>query len=266
MTLLRKIRASFIIPLFAFVLSCTTVPNSCDCSHTLTIVPPTDSFVKIVSYIKTTPIATASGVIVAQVNENNTIIATAKHVCVGPKKMRVFDVNTAQYEALILDMNETHDLCLITTRTKIEFPAVKLSKKEPNIGDNAFNIAAPYGLHDDHMSLLFHGHYAGKFNIPVEDFPLDVYTIPGGSGSSGSPVFNEKWELIGIISRGHQLLEHVILSVGFEHVRDYLTTLEPELPRLAALTIVQDFRESLKAAPDQDAGSDQPSIDESSTP
>jgi S1-C subfamily serine protease len=265
-TLLRKIRAVLIVPLFAFVLSCTTIPNSCDCSHTLTIVPPTDSFVKIVSYINTTAISTASGVIVAQVNENNTIIATAKHVCVGPKKIRIFDTNTAQYEALILDMNPNHDLCLITTKTKIDFLPVKLSKKKPEIGDSTFNIAAPYGIHDDHMTLLFHGHYAGKYHIPVEEFPLDVYTIPGGGGSSGSPVFNEKWELIGIISRGHQMLEHVMLSVGYEHLYEYLIILEPELPRLAALTIVQDFRDSLKPSPNPDAGVDQPSSDESSTP
>jgi S1-C subfamily serine protease len=238
------------------LVSCASTQNDCNsCSHdskSLSIVPPTDSFVKILAYNKGTLISTASGVIVSHVNDTNTIVATAKHVCLSEfstkDKFKLLDHNLKEYKALVLNTTPDHDLCLITTLLPIDAPAVKLADSGPLAGNSVYNLAAPYGIHDKDMILIFHGHYSGKMSIPVEEYPLDIYTIPGGPGSSGSPIFNEKWELIGIVSRGHVRIEHVMLSVGFEHIKQAYITIEPELPKLASLRVFEDLMESIEAA------------------
>ena len=108
-----------------------------------------------------------------------------------------------------------------------------------------YNIAAPYGIHGDGMALIFHGYYSGKISIPQEEYPLDVFTVPGAGGSSGSPVFNEKWELVGIISRGFALLEHIMLSVASEHVIGSIKTIRPEMAKLAKIRVFIDAMDVL---------------------
>lgn len=270
MSFLRQIKALIILPLFAVFLNCATISQSCNCSPSHTIVPPTDAFVKIVSYRGKEKHSTASGVIIAQVNDTNTIIITAKHVCKKSdgtdEELKIFDIQTAQYKGLVLVVSAAHDLCLITTKTKIEAKPVRLSQIKPLPGLSSFNLAAPFGVHDENMVLIFHGHYSGKHNIPVEDLPLDVYTIPGGGGSSGSPVFNENWKLIGIISRGFRPFDHIMLSVGYEYIHHFLTVNEPKLPHLAALRIVQDLLDDLCIPEVLSGGADQPSNGESLIP
>lgn len=256
MNLLRSLKLASIVPLFLLLVSCASTQNNCACDHketsTLSIVPPTDSFVKILAYNKGTLVSTASGVIVAKVNDTNTIVATAKHVCTegysSKDKFKILDHNLNEFKALVLNTTPDHDLCLMTTVLPIDAPSVKIADKAPMPGHSAYNLAAPYGIHDKDMILIFHGHYSGKMKIIVEEYPLDIYTIPGGPGSSGSPIFNENWELIGIISRGHVRIEHVMLSVGFEHTKQAFETIKPELPKLASLRVFEDLMESIEAA------------------
>ena len=82
MNFFRKIKVLYILPLVALFLSCATT-QYCGCDNrSLSIVPPTNSFVKILVFDKKgNPSSSGSGVIIDHVNGNNTIIATAKHIC-----------------------------------------------------------------------------------------------------------------------------------------------------------------------------------------
>lgn len=267
MNFLRKIKAICILPLFALLVSCAST-QKCGCTRSLSIVPPTNSFVKILLVNEQgTPFSSGSGVIIDQVNGTNTIIATAKHICQDRSgkdypNIRILDVHSQKYEGLVLVTAPKHDMCLITSKTKIDFPAVKVAEINPKQGDNAYNIAAPYGIHGDDMALVFHGHYSGKMKISVEEFPLDVYTVPGGGGSSGSPVFNEDWELIGIITRGHALLEHIMLSVGSEYVREGINTIKPKLAELSKIRVLIDALEKSANIPEPPAPNPDSEINE----
>lgn len=251
MNFFRKIKVLCILPLVALFLSCATTQN-CGCDNrSLSIVPPTNSFVKILVFDKKgNPASSGSGVIIDHVNGNNTIIATAKHICQDKsgfeyRNIRILDVFEQKYKGLVLITTPDHDICLITTKVKVDFPAVKIADNPPKQGDFVYNIAAPYGIHGDGMALIFHGYYSGKISIPQEEYALDVFTVPGAGGSSGSPVFNENWELVGIVSRGFALLEHVMLSVGSEHVIGSLETIRPEIAKLAHIRVLIDTMDAL---------------------
>ena len=46
-----------------------------------------------------------------------------------------------------------------------------------------------------------------------------MYSIVGFGGSSGSPMLNQDWEIIGIISRGVPEFQNVMISVNQERVK-----------------------------------------------
>lgn len=241
MKLTRNIRSILILPLILLFVSCiSSQPTNCDIAHhTLNIVPPTESFVKIDIALNDGR-AVASGIIIDQVNNTNTIVLTAKHVCEGSKKIRVSDIHDNKYDALIIATNKIHDLCLITTKDKIEAKPIRIASSNPKIGSKAFNLAAPLGIFAKDMVLIFEGFYSGRLEVAGEGYPLDVYTIPGNFGSSGSGVLNEDFELIGIISR--KLPSGVIgmLAVNTTAVRETMQAIKPSLSMLAARSIAED--------------------------
>ena len=182
---------------------------------------PRSSFV-VIEVITNEDASTGSGVIIDQIKNSNTIILTAGHICHdNTVAMRVLDINEESYEVVGFVRAEKDDLCLLITEKQIPTKPVKIAGKEPEIADHVYNIAAPMGIHGPDMVLMFDGYFQGNIKITEENYPLDVYNIPGMGGSSGSPVFNEHWELIGIVSRGLDDFHHVMLSVGYLRVKGF---------------------------------------------
>ena len=95
----------------------------------------------------------------------------------------------------------------------------------PEAGDRAYNISAPWGFHGKNMVLHFEGYYSGRTTISKFDYDLDVYTIPTRPGSSGSPVYNGQWEIVGIASMANMRLENFGLMVTLEDIQEFLKDL-----------------------------------------
>lgn len=246
-----KYKSLSFLPLTILLFGCASHQT---CEHnsrlSLDVKPPIKSFVKILVLKEDgTKFSTASGVVFSQTTTSNTAIVTAKHVCEGPENatFKVLDHKKIKHEAIMLHASKEKDICILSTLTPVDAKPVKLSKRKPLQGHSSYNIAAPYGIYDSDMALIFHGHYSGLIKIKGIDEALDVYTIPGGGGSSGSPIFNEDWELIGIISRGHVRMQHIMLSVQYEYVLGYLSSMYPLLPELTAKKTVEFYMNTIKA-------------------
>lgn len=193
---------------------CATLFNSVNFKNA-----PRDSFVKI-EVLTDEYASTGSGVIINHVKDLNTIILTAGHICHDNTiAMRVLDIKENTFDVSTFVRAEKDDLCLLIVDGIISGRPVRIANNTPEIGDHTYNIAAPMGIHAPDMELMFDGYFQGKIKLPMEYYPSDIYSIAGMGGSSGSPVFNDNWEIIGIVSRGMNGFQHIMLSVEYPRVK-----------------------------------------------
>ena len=169
-------------------------------------------------------VSSGSYVFHSEVSQGTSYVLTAGHSCESkiPKiqmiegfrienkgsKFKTVDLNGFKHNAEVVMINRRFDMCLLRVSNVITSPPVlKLAKKEPKRGETVINMAAPHGLFWPGTVLIFKGQFAG-----YHDRGYSVYTIPTKPGSSGSPIINNKKELIGIIFAGYRTIENVGLS------------------------------------------------------
>ena len=233
----------FIIPLFFIFLNCSVGQNvkSCD-SPSLDIIPPTESFVKVLilddfdGSIK----GSGSGIIINQL-EKSTVILTVKHVCINSKDMEkedpeisivgIVDFKGVRYDSIVAKLDPLNDLCLIATiNKKIDVDVVLLAGKKPRVGMHVYNLAAPIGFFNAGMVPIFEGFYSGDrtkgfySKDKIHNTGYSVYTIPGMGGSSGSAILNSKFELIGIVSLGLTRFNNLMVAVDYVSVKHFLNS------------------------------------------
>jgi S1-C subfamily serine protease len=181
---------------------------------------PRTSFVKI-EILTEDYISTGSGVIVNHIDEK-TLVLTAGHICKdNTVAMRVLDHYEKEYEIITFIRSNEDDLCILVTDF-IAWPAIEVSDSQPEIGDKVYNIAAPMGIHAPNMSLSFEGHYQGQITLKEEKHALDIHSITGMGGSSGSPIFDSKWQIIGIVSHGVVGFQHIMMCVSHARTKTFV--------------------------------------------
>lgn len=218
----HKILASLLSFILIFTTGCTTL-TSCFNSDWSSIAPR-NSFVQVLTERKD-GMSTGSGVIIAH-KKNSSIILTAGHVCENAQNIYAVDIEEKIYISKFFLRATEDDLCLFVTSAKINFPQAKFSNSEQNIiGKKIWSISAPLGIHGKNLALVFDGYFQGTMKLTKEKHEMNLYTIPTRGGSSGSPVFNENWEIIGVISRGIDSFENVALAVSIQRIRLFLQTL-----------------------------------------
>lgn len=195
--------------------------------------------------LKHLPDLTASGSGSGMLVESDSgpVVMTAAHVCQPelPDEFKhegvtitidssisfVIKVPTlGQYPATVIRLDSDKDLCLLKP-SKVYTHPVPLSKSAPTHGDVVYAISAPYGISGPNMALIFRGFYSGKDVFPHTGKEVRFYTIPTKPGSSGSAVFNESWEVIGVIHTAFTTLESVGIGSGWKDVKEFLYPIKP---------------------------------------
>ena len=210
---------------------------------------PTESFVKIGKFAtisKCVPVSgtnckegtsfksSASGAIIASDNRHGSFILTAAHVCdvsAGINKaslmiqelkfsIKLTSIYADEYDAYIVatQLEDGIDLCLLHAPSMKKLNAIKIASKGPEIGDLCYNIAAPGGIFHPPAVPILAGYYSGY----MSDLGSAMYTIPAIGGSSGSPILNSRYELIGNVFAASTIYTHMTLSTTHENIISFL--------------------------------------------
>ena len=177
-----------------------------------------------------------SGVIVKS-GESSDYVLTAGHICVPPKSELLpafmppdaFDIKymmklttgfgrEAEGEIVAVDLE--NDLCLLKSSKHLG-PSLDVSKKDPMLHDEVYNMANPAGLASSLAVPVFKGYYVG--NIAM----LSIYSVPAVGGSSGSPIMNEDNEIISIVSAAAIRFDEYAIGPRTEKVREFLLAYLP---------------------------------------
>ena len=137
----------------------------------------------------------------------------------------IIDSNMKAHKTITVEFNSKLDTCILHTRS-LRAPLVKINyDSPPKQGDIAYNYAASYGVFGKRTIPILEGRFSGF----VWGFAL--YTIPDIGGSSGSPIFDSRGELIGMIHSVHSRFHHLSFSPTHKElikfIKDNTPVVEP---------------------------------------
>ena len=194
---------------------------------------PLSSFIKIENYEMEETIVGDMGVITSVVKtgsgsgsiiyhkKNKSYILTAKHVCGDDSiiKRVLIDIDSEAHVSTVFAKSENSDLCILESE-RINKPAIRVSYLPPREGDTVYNIAAPGGFHERGMVPHFEGVYSGY----SERMKSAIYTLPAYPGCSGSPVVNNRGELIGLIYAVNSNFHHLAISATHDQIYTFVNS------------------------------------------
>lgn len=146
------------------------------------------SVVSLSTVVQGQPLAFCAGAVLSKHE-----ILTATH-CLSDMADRPVLVNgvLVKWEVVKQDQN---DHVVVKVDVVLEGKPVKMAKRPLKEGDRVFYWGHPYGV----PSLLYReGYYAG--HQYMNNTHVDFYAVQGWRGDSGTPVFNEKGEVVGTMS------------------------------------------------------------------
>ena len=209
---------------------------------------------------------TSSGAIVAHSEVDPTVAyaLTAGHSCQEKiKKKQVYGYTlstvastyvTLSYKgrlkaAEVIAYDMTADVCLLKVKgyAKKHRPAIiPIADDLPRMGEKVYNPAAPRGIFGPGMLLMFDGYYAG---IGFNNYMF--FSLPTKPGSSGSPILNEKGELVSMIFAGFPAMENIGLGSNLGAIRSFVrdTTVSAEMDSWAKKNMSQDKTQTVTTEP-----------------
>ncbi len=172
-------------------------------------------------------------------DKSGSVILTNKHVCRMMEESGggwIEDPGHVKHWALQMKEDDGHDLCLVKIGANLGIN-LKITEKVPALGDDAIIAGHPALL----PLIVTRGHFSEHMNIDIMDgeVPCDkdeqsiecmlmgkkpviikresqIVSATSMPGSSGSPVFNSKGEIAGVLFAGMgQLSYGVIVPIEF---------------------------------------------------
>ena len=169
----------------------------------------------------------ASGVIVKSSTPNSYVL-TAGHVCVPPApntsipgEVTVSYKITAQTgfgrsaDMTVINVDLENDLCLLSAETYMG-PGLSVQEEVTKLHAKIYNMASPNGLGTSLAVPVFDGYYIGKVANRT------MFTLPAAPGSSGSPIMNDKNEIITVISAAAIRFDEFAICPTTEAVKAFL--------------------------------------------
>jgi len=188
-----------------------------------------------------------SGVVIAS-RQDGSYVLTAAHVCESESMVNfpfileyAIDIQTVnlyhnRYRSEIINMDPILDTCILFAHN-LKGPVAKISRKPPKVGERVYNVAAPANIFYNNVVPIIDGFFSGN----ARERGVAIYSIPATGGSSGSPIFNSKGYLIGMI---HSVNIHFpVISISPTH-RD--------LVNFISYTVTNDMNKLLIGLPDQE--------------
>jgi S1-C subfamily serine protease len=172
----------------------------------------------------------ASGAIIA--NKRKSYILTAGHVCSKEAykaeleidhikvRYRVTDAHGITHKARLFKLDEENDICLLVLNKRLNLPSIKLRFHGPVYGEKVYNLASPTGFSDKNYVPLLEGRYSG-FNA----YRM-IFTVPAIGGSSGSPLFDEDGQLVGMIIAVHIRFPMISFSPHFHALEEMIDSIK----------------------------------------
>jgi len=153
-----------------------------------------------------------SGVILESKPSGSEIL-TNRHVCEGVSPLGVVvDSAHMKYPITGMILDDAHDLCLIKVSHNFNL-SIELSPSTPAPADELIIVGHPRLL----PTIITRGHFSDTIVVPIQDGGRVVMreaTVASAlisPGSSGSPVFNDKGQLAGLVFAGSQGLSYGLL-------------------------------------------------------
>lgn len=127
------------------------------------------------------------------------------------------------YKLSTVKLDDKSDLCILTFVDSNELceENVRIARDFPEQGERLRNIASPMSIFIANNVLIFDGYYAG---LDANDDMM--LTIPATFGSSGSPVFNERGELVSIITKTVVKFNNIAIGVNLDEIRQFVNDKE----------------------------------------
>ncbi len=145
------------------------------------------------------------------------LIVTNQHVVAGANSLTITCADGKAYIADSWQTIEGVDLALIDLNAK-DLPYLQLADNYPQIGDTVIFIGNPLGF--DYT--ISQGEVK-QIWYQQQPYPVIYISGPVLPGSSGSPVFNDKGQVIGVIYASIEGVENSGLVIPIEAINKYFT-------------------------------------------
>lgn len=163
----------------------------------------------------------------------STYILTAGHICsnLGSNPVtgeeppphtatfKVVDRMGDEYPATVYSISDEQDLCLLKTETRLQI--TRIAKDSPQPGEIIHYSGYPTGMYILNGLNYFDGRFSGS--TPDGNH---LYSMAVAAGASGSPVYNNDGEVIGLVSAVLVDFHHISIGVGRENILAFLISAE----------------------------------------
>lgn len=177
--------------------------------------------------------ASASGVVVKIDYEKNiSYILTVRHFCIAPaeydiklddakfvayRQIGLANDDYETYNAFVFYVDEIYDLCIIAAIGTNGFVPISVSSKDIQLGEHVTAIGGPNLIYpakfDGYVIIDYSGKVCNK---------CIVIGVPSSEGSSGSPVYNDNHELVGIIVAVNRDNNNITIMTSLSAIKSVL--------------------------------------------
>lgn len=141
-----------------------------------------------------------------------------KHTFTSDSFSLVTDFKGDAYPALVFGISKKLDICLLMVK-KINLEKLNLATNPPSYGEKVYSMGFPAGSFSVNVTPIFEGYFSGIDHDPKHK--RSIFTIPTTNGSSGSPVFNEFGDVLGIVVQGNRKFENWNRSITHQQVVEF---------------------------------------------